>query len=325
MYASKVKATGYYVPEFVVRNDDLAAIVDTSDAWIRPRTGIGERRIAMEENTSDLAAKAAVHILENAGIAAEQVELIIVATISGDYAMPSTACLVQQKLGAVNATAFDITAACSGFIFALSTADKFIRSGSYRNALVLGADVLSKTIDWTDRTTCVLFGDGAGGIYLEQSEEQEGSILAECLGSDGTGGMALTSGEFPTANVFNGKVQGLPSPMFMDGREIFKFATKKIPVNIEELLSAADMKKEEITYVVLHQANERIIQAVAKKLDMPLEKFYRNMFYYGNTSSASIPIALAEMEEKHLLKKGDNVVLAGFGGGLTWGSMAVRF
>jgi 3-oxoacyl-[acyl-carrier-protein] synthase-3 len=324
MYGSRIKATGYYVPGRIVTNDDLSELVETNDEWILSRTGIGQRRIATQENTSDLAAKAAEDILKNGGVAPEEIDLILVATISGDYQTPSTACLVQAKIGAVNAVAMDLTAACSGFVYALSCADKFLRVGQYKKALVIGAEVLSKEVDWSDRSTCILFGDGAGGVLLEQCPEAEKGVLAEKLGSDGTKAMSLTGGDYVVANHFNGVEAKAASYLQMDGREIFKFATKQVPINMEALLSENNISKDEINYVVLHQANDRIIQAVAKKLDMPLEKFYRNMFYYGNTSSASIPIALAEMCEENLIAPGEKIVISGFGGGLTWGSMLLQ-
>ncbi len=324
MVTSRIRAAGYYVPEHVVTNEDLTKLVDTSDEWIRTRTGIRERRIAMNEGTTDLAAKAAARILEQAGTDAGEIDLLLVATITGDYAMPSTACMVQERIGAVNAAAFDLTAACSGFIFALCTADKFLRSGGYRRALVIGAEMLSKSVDWLDRSTCVLFGDGAGGVLLERNEDGTDGILAELLGSDGSKGMALTSGLFPAANVFNRKTGCRPTSILMDGREIFKFATKQIPANIEELLAKTGTEKTQIAHVILHQANERIIQAVAGKLQMPEEKFFCNIAQYGNTSSASIPIALAQMLEQGRIKPGEIVILSGFGGGLTWGSVLIR-
>lgn len=318
-----IKATGHYVPDKIITNDDLSEIVDTNDEWIMQRTGIRERRIAIDENTSDLAAKAAKKILQNANMSAEEIDLILVATISGDYAMPSTACLVQSKIGAVNAAAFDITAACSGFIYALTTAHKFVQSQMYQNVLVIGAEVLSKTIDWSDRGTCVLFGDGAAGVLVTAGTS--GGVIAEQLGADGTGGEQLTVSYMPNANRFNGKERVMPSNMQMDGRAIFKFATKTLSKKLEEIIENSGMKKEEIDHIVLHQANDRIIQAVAKKTEIPLEKFYRNMYYYANTSSATIPIALSEMNEKGMLHKGDKILMSGFGGGLTWGSLIIEW
>jgi len=323
MYSSNIKATGSYVPNNIVKNGDLAEIVDTSDEWIRTRTGIGERRISLSENTSDMAVKAAKDIIKNGNIDPLQIDIIIIATISSDYAMPSTACLVQGQIGALKAFAFDITAACSGFVYALSVADKFLKSGIYKSALVIGAETLSKTLDWSDRATCVLFGDGAAGVYLERKEQ--GGILAENLGSDGKGGMALTSGYTEVSNIFNKKERELPSYVSMNGREILKFVTKTLPISINKLMENSHITESDLTYIVLHQANERIIEAVAKKMKIPLQKFYINIFQYGNTSAASIPIALDEMNRKGLLKAKDKIVISGFGAGLTWGSMLIEW
>ena len=323
MYSSKIIETGRYVPDHIVKNADLSIVVDTSDEWIRSRTGIGERRISLMDTTSDMASKAALHILEKNNRDPLDIDLIIVATITPDYMMPSTACLVQSKIGAKNAFAFDISAACSGFVFGLSTADKFIKAGTCKNALVIGAEMLSKTVDWEDRSTCVLFGDGAAGVLLTRCSERR--FLGEEMGSDGTRGLSLTSGYTAPANIFNEKERTEPSTMEMDGREIFKFATKTLPVSLEKIIRESQIEIEDLKWIVLHQANERIIEAVAKKISIPLDKFYRNMFHYGNTSSASIPIALDEMNEKGLIQKGDKLLLSGFGGGLTWGSLLIEW
>lgn len=324
MYNTRIVETGVCLPEQVITNDDLAKIVDTNDEWIRTRTGIGERRISGGENTSELAAEAAKLILDRAGVKAEDVELLIVGTCSGDYNVPSVACMVQKSIGAVNAVAFDITAACSGFVFGLSIADKYIKSGLYKNAIVLGAEVLSKMIDWTDRTTCVLFGDGAAGAYVERSTQ--GGILAEEIGSEGARYEALTAGYVPAANAFNDvePMQGF-NTVYMDGREVFKFATKRVTQSILSLLEKENVKAEDICYVVPHQANARIVEIVAKKTGIPMEKFYLNMDHTGNTSAASIPIALHEMNEQGMIKPGDKIILTGFGGGLTWGTMLVEW
>ena len=323
MFYSKIKAVGAYVPEYTVTNDDLSKIVDTNDEWISSRSGIRRRHFSKGENTSDLAAKAAEVILKKAGVNAEDVELIVVASVSPDYATPSVSCLVQSKIGAVNAVAFDIGAACSGFVFGLSTADKFIKSGVYKNALVIGSEVLSKYLDFEDRGTCVLFGDGAGGAFLERSEE--GGILSEDMGSDGARGLSLTSGFRNVVNPYCEGERFIHSYIEMDGREIFDFATRTVPKSVEALIEKAGISVEDIDIVVPHQANARIVQIVARKLKIPMEKFYLNMEEYGNTSSASIPIALNEMDNKGLIKKGDNVLITGFGAGLTWGSMLIKF
>lgn len=323
MFYSKIKAVGAYVPEYTVTNDDLSKIVDTNDEWISSRSGIRRRHFSKGENTSDLAAKAAEVILKKAGVKAEDVELIVVASVSPDYATPSVSCLVQSKIGAVNAVAFDIGAACSGFVFGLSTADKFIKSGVYKNALVIGSEVLSKYLDFEDRSTCVLFGDGAGGAFLERSEE--GGILSEDMGSDGARGLSLTSGFRNVVNPYCEGERFIHSYIEMDGREIFDFATRTVPKSVEALIEKAGISVEDIDIVVPHQANARIVQIVARKLKIPMEKFYLNMEEYGNTSSASIPIALNEMDNKGLIKKGDTVLITGFGAGLTWGSMLIKF
>lgn len=322
MFSSKIRFTGAYAPERIVTNDELSQFVDTSDEWIKTRSGISERRFSQEENTSDLAAKAAKNILEKGGIDPLEVDLIIVATVSGDYTTPSTACLVQAKIGAQNAVAFDVTAACSGFVFGMSVADKFIKTGVYRNALVIGAEVLSKYLDFQDRTTCVLFGDGAAGVYLERGED--GGILAEDIGSDGEKGMCLTAGHVAPSNIINGKERNKDVYIGMDGRAVFEFATKQTPKCIKNLIEKAGIDIESIRYVIPHQANSRIIEVISRKTKISMEKFYLNMYYYANTSSASIPNALNEMMEKGMLKEKDRIILAGFGGGLTWGSMLIE-
>lgn len=323
MFYSKIKSVGAYVPENVVTNDDMSKIVDTTDEWISSRSGIRKRHFSTGENTSDIAAKAAKKIIERANITPEEIDLIIVASVSPDYATPSVACLVQSKIGAVNAVAFDIGAACSGFIFALSTADKFIKSGVYKNVLVLGSEVLSKYLDFTDRSTCVLFADGSGGVLLTRSDEQ--SIFAEELGSDGSKAMSLTSG---FRNVVNPCCEGSRHEhlfLEMDGKAIFDFATRTVPKSINKLMKESGISVDDIDFVVPHQANARIIEIVSRKIKVPMEKFYINMAEYANTSSASIPIALNEMWEKGILKEGQTLVLAGFGAGLVWGSMIIKF
>lgn len=323
MYSSKILYTGSYVPDQIIKNNRLSELVDTNDEWIISRTGIKQRHITIDENTSDLAAKAAESIMKKGGINPLDVELIIVATISGDYMIPSTACLVQHKIGAVNAVAFDLTAACSGFIYGLSVADKFIKSGVYKNAIVIGAEVLSKYIDWNDRVTCVLFGDGAAGAYLERSDY--GGLIAENIGSDGSRGMSLTSGNVLPKNAFNELSEESDMYIRMDGKAIFDFATRQIPKSIKALVEKTGIDIDEIKYVVPHQANSRIVEVIARKIKVPFEKFYLNIGDYGNTSSASIPIALNEMADKGMLERGDKIILTGFGGGLTWGSILIEW
>lgn len=322
MIFSKVKCTGYYVPEKIVTNDMLSKYVDTSDEWIRSRSGIEKRHFSEGENTSDIAAKAAMNILENGNINPADVELIIVATVSPDYTTPSTACLVQSKIGAVNAVAFDLSAACSGFIFGVSTADKFIKTGCYKNALIIGAEVLSKHLNFEDRSTCVLFGDGSGGVFLERAEE--GGILAEEIGSDGSRGMSLTCAEKKASHLFNNEPKEQDRFLHMDGRAIFDFATRQTPKCILKLIQKSGITADELKYVIPHQANARIVEIISRKTKIPLEKFYMNIAEYSNTSAATIPIALHEMMQKGLLQKGDYILMAGFGGGLTWGGLLLR-
>ncbi|MDE6182347.1 MAG: ketoacyl-ACP synthase III [Eubacteriales bacterium] len=322
MYNSKIVAFDKFTPETIVTNDDLSKIVETSNEWITSRTGISKRCILKENNTSFLATNVAKKLIEKSNTNIEDIGLIIVATITPDYLTPSTACIVQGEIGAKNSFAFDISAACSGFVYALSTADKFLKSGICKKALVIGAEVLSKITDWKDRGTCVLFGDGAGGILLEASED-ENSLIAEDLKADGESWQAITGGKVPLKNPFASKEDEESFFLQMNGRDVFNFATKTVPKSIKEVLTKSNVGLEDIKYIVPHQANSRIVEVVAKKLGVSIEKFYLNLQNFGNTSSASIPIALAEMVEKNLVKKGDKVILTGFGGGLTWGSILV--
>ncbi|MFG6395602.1 MAG: ketoacyl-ACP synthase III [Lachnospiraceae bacterium] len=322
---TRIIATGACTPGQVITNDDMAKVVDTSDEWITQRTGIKERHISSGENTSDLAVGTARQLLERAGKKAEEIDLIIVATVTADYGTPSAGCMVQKEIGASNAVAFDITAACSGFMFALSIADKYIKTGIYNNAIVIGAETLSKIVDWSDRSTCVLFGDGAGGAYIEKSETD--GIIEEEIGSKGELYDILTEGHTDCNNIFNNK-KNEPDPLWyvcMNGREVFKFATKSVVKSVERVLKNAGITAEEIKYVVPHQANTRIVEVISNKLRIPHEKFYMNIDRYGNTSSASIPIALNELNEKGLIKRGDKIILTGFGGGMTWGTMLISW
>ena len=318
---TRIIGTGSYVPEQIVTNDDLAKIVETNDEWIRSRTGIGQRRIATEDSTSDMAAMAAGRALESAGIGPEEIDLILLATSSPDYCFPNGACEVQGKIGAVNAACYDISAACTGFVFALNTAHAFISSGIYKTALVIGADVLSKLIDWKDRGTCVLFGDGAGAAVVQASET---GILGINMHSDGTRGGVLTCGSRTNGNFLLGKKPEL-GYMAMDGQEVFKFAVKKVPECINELLSDTGVSADEIRYFVIHQANYRIIESIAKRLKVSLDRFPVNMEHYGNTSGASVPLLLDEINRKGMLKPGDKIVFSGFGAGLTWGAALLEW
>lgn len=311
----KITATASYVPEKIVTNDDLSNLMDTSDEWIHSRTGIKRRRVAVGENTSDLCIRVAQTLLQDAQLSAESLDFILVATITPDFNTPAVACQVQGAIGAVNAFAFDISAACAGFVYALSMAEKLIRTGA-KKGLVIGGEVLSKVLDWNDRSTAVLFGDGAGGLLLEASSEQH--LLKESLKADGTRGMSLTSGFRTNENPFSQNAPAYSACMQMIGREIFDFATRDVVASINDLT-----QDEAIDYFLLHQANSRILDKVARKLKQPREKFLQNMQDYGNTSAASIPLLLDEEIKRGTLSlgSGQKVVISGFGGGLTWGTM----
>lgn len=323
MYNSEVIAFDSYFPEKIVTNEDLSNVVETSDEWIYSRTGIKERRISLNENTSDLCAKACMKILNKANVKPEELDIIIVATVTPDYLTPSTACIVQSKIGAKNAFAFDISAACSGFVYAVSIADKFIKSGIYKNIIVICGETLSKILDWSERSTCVLFGDGAGGVLVKRGNKS--SILAENIHSNGNMALSMTAGYLPVSNTFNG-LNHTDKDFYikMNGRDIFNFVIKSIPKNIKELLEKACLNIDDIKFIVPHQANARLIEAVAKKLKIDISKFYLNIDKFGNTSSASIPMALSEMSEKGLLSEGDKIIITGFGSGLTLGSILME-
>ena len=314
---------GSYVPDRILTNFDLERMVDTSDQWIVERSGISERRIAEEHMaTSDMAVRAAEQALANAGIKPEELGLVIVATVTPDYFFPSTACLVQSRLGAVNAAAYDISAACAGFIYALSNAWQYIRSGLYQYVLIIGADALSKITDWEDRNTCVLFGDGAGAFVLGTVEE--GGILSSPMGSDGTGAEFLTCPAVYFSPEEEEKRKGRKHTTYMNGQEVFKFAVKIMPYAFEQALEGAGLPVDRIDWFIPHQANLRIIEAAAKKFNISMDKFIVTLQKFGNTSSSSIPIALAEGVRKGQIKKGDTLAMAAFGAGLTWASAIVQ-
>jgi len=324
----QIIGTGSYLPEKVVSNFDLAEIVDTSDEWISSRTGIKERRISEGENTSDLATKAALNAIENSKINPEDIDLIVLGTLTPDSFMPSTACIVQKNIGAVNATCFDISAACTGFIFAMDIATQFIKTGRSKVALIIGAETLSKVVNWNDRNTCVLFADGAGAAVLKAGNEN--SIIATYSGSEGAKGNHLTCDSMPVKNPYVKEknifaVDENCSTIKMDGKEIFKFAVNIIIQSINELLQIAELKIEDIKYIIPNQANTRIIDFTAKKLGVPKSKFFINLDKYGNTSAASVAIALDEMSRAGMLKKGDKILLVGFGGGLTYGGTIIQW
>lgn len=322
MYESKIVAFDSCIPDRIVTNDNLSELMDTSDEWIFSRTGIKERRISEGITTAELCIETANKLLKKTGISAKDIDLIIVATITPDYSTPACACMVQSSIGAVNAFGFDISAACSGFVYALSVADKFIKSGTYKNALVFGAETLSKIVDWNDRSTCVLFGDGAGGAIITRADKAH--ILAEDLHSDGNLALSLTAGETAVKNPFITEKVNAEFYLKMKGKDIFSFATRSVPLSIKILLEKANISINDIDWIIPHQANSRIVEVVAKKLKIDINKFYLNIDKYGNTSAASIPIALSEMSHKGLLKEGNKVIMTGFGGGLTWGSILLE-
>ncbi|KRQ87864.1 3-oxoacyl-[acyl-carrier-protein] synthase 3 [Caloramator mitchellensis] len=317
----RILSTGRYVPEKILDNDFLSHIVDTNDEWITTRTGIKERRISTGENTSDLAVKAAQDALRKVNMKPEQIELIIVATVTPDNFTPSVSCIVQEKIGAKSAACFDINAACSGYLYSIDIASSMIKGGRYKNALIIGVEVLSKVVNWKDRNTCVLFGDGAGAAILSISEEK--GIYSSFIASDGSKGNLL---KIPALQVNNivATVEKEESFIYMDGKEVFKFATEVIVNSIQRVLDESNLNIEDIKLIVPHQANIRIIEFAAKKLKLRTDKFYINIERFGNTSAASIGIALDEAIEKGLLNKGDNVILVGFGGGLTWGASLIK-
>jgi len=316
-----VIGTGKYVPEKILTNSDLEKMVDTNDEWIVSRTGIRERHIAApDQATSDLAYEAAIKALESAGMTGSDLDLIIVATITADSSFPSTACILQDKLGAKGAAAFDLSAACSGFVYGLATATSFIQSGMYNNALVIGADCLSRITDYTDRNTCVLFGDGAGAVIVGEVPEGRGFKSFD-LGAEGAGGSLLQmegGGSRLPASVET--VENKKHYIYMNGREVFKFAVRVMGTATVEVLRKAGLERTDVDLFVPHQANIRIIQSAMQRLELPEEKVVVNVDKYANTSAASIPLALVEAAEEGRMKAGDTVLMVGFGGGLTWGA-----
>ncbi|PUU90005.1 MAG: 3-oxoacyl-acyl-carrier-protein synthase III [Halanaerobium sp.] len=320
-----ITGLGKYLPDRVMTNHDLEKIVDTTDEWIKTRTGIEKRRIAADDQaTSDLAYEAAKEALADADLKAEDLDLIIVATITPDMMFPATSCIVQEKLEAKNAAAFDLGAGCSGFIYGLSTAVNFVESGMYENVLVIGAEVLSKILDWEDRSTCVLFGDGAGAAVVSAAEE--GGFLATDLGADGSGADTLyqpAGGSRTPAS--HESIDNKGHFLKMEGTSVFKFAVKTMGKASLKVLKKAGVKKEEVNLLVPHQANTRIIDAAAKRLKLDDDQVYVNLPEYGNTSAASVPIALAEAKEKGLVNNGDKIVLVAFGAGLTWASAVLEW
>lgn len=318
---TKIIGIGSYVPDTVVTNQDLMKFLDTDDAWIRERTGICDRRVSKDMGTCGLAIEAAKRAIDDAGIDPKEIDLIVLATSSGDRAFPAAAMDVQAAIGAVNAVGFDITAACSGFIFGLHIAHSFFAAGIYKTALIIGAETLSKVVDWTDRGTCILFGDGAGAAVVRASET---GIIRTLMGSDGTKGWTLECQARNLGNCVNGIKPELGF-MKMDGKEVFKFAVRKVPEIVAQILEDAQMDPEEIKYFVLHQANFRILEAASRRLKVPMDRIPVNIDRYGNTSAASVPILLDELKRDGKLERGDKLVLAGFGSGMTWGATLLEW
>ncbi|MCB5187454.1 ketoacyl-ACP synthase III [Methylobacillus caricis] len=317
MTYSRIAGTGSYLPEKILTNADLERMVDTTDEWIFTRTGIRERHIAADnEFTSDLALHASVPALQAAGITADDLDLIIVATTTPDRVFPSTACLLQKKLGNAGAPAFDVQAVCSGFIYALATADNFIRSGAARNVLVVGAETMSRITDWTDRGNCILWGDGAGAVVLQASEEQ--GIISTHLHADGSYSKLL--------NVPSGvsEREG-DKTIYMEGNAVFKIAVNTLDAIVDETLAANGMEKSDIDWLVPHQANIRILQSTAKKLGMDMERVVVTVDKHGNTSAASVPLALDVAVRDGRIKRGETVLMEAFGGGFTWGSVLLKY
>jgi 3-oxoacyl-[acyl-carrier-protein] synthase-3 len=319
MTYSRIIGTGGYLPEKILTNDELERMVDTSDEWIRTRTGIVERHIAADnEMASDLALNASRNALAAAGIQAGEIDLIILATTTPDVIFPSTACILQDKLGVGGCPAFDVQAVCSGFVYALATADMFVRGGRARNALVVGTEIYSRILDWSDRSTCVLFGDGAGAVVLAQSDQS--GVLSSHLHADGSHREMLAV----AANISGGKLRGTPF-VTMEGNTVFKFAIQVLEEAVEEALAENDLRASDIDWLIPHQANIRIIQSTAKKLGIPMEKVVVTLDKHGNTSAASIPLALDIAVRDGRIKPGQHVLLEGVGGGFTWGSVLIRW
>jgi 3-oxoacyl-[acyl-carrier-protein] synthase-3 len=322
-----IAGTGSYLPEKILTNDDLSKFVETSDEWIVTRTGIKERRIAGEgESTSHLGSKAAQKALEQAGMAAEDLDLIIVATITPDTLTPATACYVQQQLGATKAVAFDISAACSGFLYAMKIAKRMIESDAFKNALIIGSEKLSAFVNWEDRTTCILFGDGAGAAVLRAAEQGEGRILATDIGTDGkqTHLLNIPGGGSACPITMDNAGEGLAT-LAMLGKEVFKHAVTRMKNSANLVIERAGLQPDDIAVVIPHQANLRIIDAIASRLAVPNDRVFVNLHKYGNTSAAAIAIALDEAHREGKMKRGDKIVMVAFGAGLTWAAAAIEW
>ncbi|MEG1256294.1 beta-ketoacyl-ACP synthase III [Clostridium sp.] len=323
MSGSRIIGTGSYTPDNVISNKVLENIVDTSDKWIQERTGIVERSISNGEDTTDIATKAAIRALESCGLESSNIDLILVATVSPDALIPSVACNVQKHIGATNAMAFDINAACSGFIFALDIANNYIATGRAKNALIIGAEVLSKIVDWEDRNTCILFGDGAGAVVLT-SDDTENISYINCK-SVGSKGESLTCNVLPLVNPYTKEIDESDYKIKMNGKEIYKFAVRIMEEEFNRILKESELCKEEIDFILPHQANLRMLESFSKKIGIPLSKFIVNLDTTGNTSGASIPIALDEANRSGRISNGNKIIIIGFGGGLTYGSALLKW
>ncbi|GHE25307.1 beta-ketoacyl-ACP synthase III [Vulcaniibacterium thermophilum] len=320
---SRIAGTGSYLPEKVLTNDDLAQFVDTSDEWITARTGIRERHVAAEgETTCDLAYQAAIRAMEAAGVTGADLDLIVVGTTTPDLIFPSTACLLQARLGASGCGAFDVNAACSGFIYALTVADQFIRAGTVRTVLVVGSETLTRMLDWGDRSTCVLFGDGAGAVVLKA--DRETGILSTHLHADGAKKELLWNPVGVSAGFKPGE-KNAGVRVLMTGNEVFKHAVKALDSVVEETLEANGLDRHDIDWLIPHQANLRIIEATAKRLDMPMDRVVVTVDRHGNTSSGSVPLALDEAIRSGRVQRGQLLLLEAFGGGFTWGAVLLRY
>ena len=317
---AKIIGTGSYVPAHSMSNDEIAKLVDTNDEWIEEHTGIRQRHLS-DEGTASMAAKAARRAMENSGVNLDEIDMIIVATMTPDYSCPNTACQVQALLGLRDIPSMDTNVACTGFVFAINTANAYITSGMYRTILVIGAETLSKVVDWSDRGTCILFGDGAGAVVMQSADK--GIITAE-MGCDGNKGMVLYGSGTPLQNpIVNDAGDG--GKLHMEGSEVFKFAVRRIPETIHTTLKKAGKLEREIDYFILHQANRRIIEAAARRLNLPIERFPMNIDKFGNLAAASVPMLLDELNRSRQIKEGQLLMLSAFGGGLSWGSTLLEW
>ena len=316
--AVEIRGTGSYIPEKIVENRELEQMVETTDVWIRERTGICRRHIAEKETVVDMGTQAAVQALQHSGISAQEIDLLIVSTLSAETVMPSVSCRIQERIGAVRAVCFDLNAACSGFLLAYQSAEAYLESGAYKTALIIGSERLSNIIDWKDRNSCILFGDGAGAVFVRADNTKR---YVAVTGSDGQKGDVLQAGRIPLKNLLVKNVfTDTDYYMSMNGQEVFKFAVKTVPEAIRQVTEKAGVALDEIDCFLLHQANVRIIASVAKRLGIPEDKVPVNLNHYGNTSAASIAILLDEVRRERRFSPGSRLVLAGFGGGLTWGA-----